>query len=248
MQELLEKLHPSAATRGDWFRNIISLRVSEDLFDDLADDADTRELLGQIELDRKPAQYEGRPVLSRPFEEAELASKVFAAIGYPFAHPTASRFSDGTWGVWYGASTLRTTVHETAYHWHRRFIQAPRDLELKNPVIGERRVFKVRCTGALLDLRPALTVEPSLADPHDWSSGQKFGRLLHNNGYPGLLTDSVRTPTPNARTIAVLRKDLLSEPRDYCYLTYRFDPATQQIRVEREKAKRWFDIAVDAFH
>lgn len=60
MQALLERLHPTAATRGDWFRNIISLLVSEDLFDDLADDAESRELLADIELEREP----GKPWLT----------------------------------------------------------------------------------------------------------------------------------------------------------------------------------------
>lgn len=242
MQALLEKLHPTAATRGDWLRNIISLRVSEDLFDDLAENAEERALLAEIELDRKPSQYRGRPGLARPFEEAELTSKVFAAIDYPFAHSTASRFSDGTWGVWYGASTLRTTVYETAYHWHRRFIRAPLDIQFCDPIEVDRRVFKVHCTGALLDLRPALNQAPALADPRDWSAAQRFGRLILENGYPGLLTLSVRTPSRNARTVAVFRRELLAHPRDICYLTYRFEPATGKIFVERKRGKRWLTI------
>lgn len=244
MRALLERLHPTAASRGDWLRNIISLRVSEDLYDDLADDEATRRLLAAVEADRKPPQYAGPPVIARPFEESELTSRVFAAIGYPFAHPNASRFSDGTWGVWYGASTLRTSVYETAFHWHRRFIRAPRDLEFNAPVTAQRRVFRVRCRAALLDLRPALADNPGLADPDDWSPAQAFGRLVHRDRYPGLLTRSVRTPAPNARVVAVFQQAVLTHPRDVCYLTYRYEPDTGEIAVERTPGREWFRYRV----
>lgn len=241
---MLERLHPTAASRGDWLRNIISLRVSEDLYDDLADDEATRRLLAAVEADRKPPQYAGQPVISRPFEESGLTDRVFAAIGHPFSHPNASRFSDGTWGVWYGASTLRTSVYETAFHWHRRFIHAPRDLQIEGPVTTQRRVFRVRCRAALLDLRPALAANPGLADPDDWSPAQDFGRLVHRNRYPGLLTRSVRTPSPTARVVAVFQQAVLTHPRDVCYLSYRFEPDTGTIAVERTPGREWFRYRV----
>lgn len=243
MATLLERLHPTAATRGDWLRNIISLRVSEDLYDDLADDEATRQLLAAVEADRKPPQYGQRPVLARPFEESELTDRVFAAIGYPFAHPNASRFSDGTWGVWYGASTLRTAVYETAYHWHRRFIRAPMDIAMDEPVTVQRRVFRVRCRAALLDLRPILRDHPGLVDPDDWAPGQDFGRRVHRNGYPGLLTRSVRSPAPNARCVAVFRRAVLEDPRDVCFLDYRYEPDDDAIVVERSPGREWFRYA-----
>lgn len=245
MGGLLERLHPTAATRADWLRNIISLRVSEDLYDDLADDAPTRELLAAVEADRKPSQYERQPVLARPFEESTLTHRVFTAIGYSFAHPNASRFSDGTWGVWYGAATLRTAVYETAYHWHRRFIRAPMDLPADEAVTVERRVFRVRCRAALLDLRPALKDHPELADPGDWAPAQAFGRRVRENRYPGLLTRSVRTPTPTARVVAVFQRAVLADPRDVCYLTYRYEPGSGEIAVERTRGKEWFRYRLD---
>ncbi len=245
MPDVLERLHPTAATRGDWLRNIISLRVSEDLYDDLADDGPTRRLLAAIETDRKPSRYTARPVVARPFEESGLTSRVFAAIGYPFAHPNASRFSDGTWGVWYGASTLRTSVYETAYHWHRRFIRAPVDLPADEPVTVDRRVFRVRCRAALLDLRPALKDHPGLVDPDDWTPAQAFGRRVRENRYPGLLTRSVRTPVPTARVVAVFQQAVLTNPRDVCYLTYGYEPDSGEITVQRTAGREWFRYRLD---
>jgi hypothetical protein len=73
----------------------------------------------QVEDEVKPPPYQSRtPVIHRPFEDAQW----FNAIGWPFKHWQASRFSDGTFGVWYGCDTVETSVYETAYHWFSGFL------------------------------------------------------------------------------------------------------------------------------
>ena len=63
------------------------------------------------------------------------------------------------------ALEIETTVYETLYHW-RRFIQDSYP-NLEHEVVGERRVFQVRCEAILIDLRAA--VEPRLVDRNDYS-------------------------------------------------------------------------------
>ena len=58
-------------------------------------------LAQQVESAVKPLQYHSpTPVIHRPFEEAEW----FNAIGWPFQHWQSSRYSDGSFGVWYAAT------------------------------------------------------------------------------------------------------------------------------------------------
>jgi hypothetical protein len=78
-------------------RNIVSLRESRNLFDDLSGDPAEQALAQQVEIAVKPLHYHSpTPVIHRPFEEAEW----FNAIGWPFQHWQSSRYSDGSFGVW----------------------------------------------------------------------------------------------------------------------------------------------------
>jgi len=132
--------------RGDLVRNIKGIRVSQDLFDDLAQDAADREVAIAAEgATRIPS---AAPLVTRPFDYG-------AVVTYPFApyNWQATRYSDGLeYGVWYGALELETTVHETVYHWHRFVTDS---FSTQQEIVGERRVFQVRCEAILIDLRQA---------------------------------------------------------------------------------------------
>jgi hypothetical protein len=195
--------------RGDLMRNIKGIRVSQDLFDDLARDAG----------------------------DSDVA--IAAEITYPFAphnwHTT--RYSDGLeYGVWYGALAIETTVYETLYHWHRFVTDS---FSTDKEIIGERRVFQVRCEAILIDLRAA--AEPRLIDRHDYSLTHQLGRYLWRRAQSGLLAPSARGPGTCA---AIFRPEALSEVRDVCFLTYRLTGNTAT--VERSPGDTWLRITIPA--
>jgi hypothetical protein len=214
-------------------RNIVSLRVTQDLFDDLTDDADEQALATAVEMAAKPPEYQvAPPVVHRPFEE----TKWFQAIGFPFEHWSASRFSAGAYGVWYGAWTIPGTVYETAYHW-RHGLLADAEGFLQTGVAIERKVYWVRCDAALVDLRPALAAYPALVHPSDYTLTQQVGARLHHEGHPGLVTRSARC----ADTLgAIFTPRVLSAPRTACFLTYTL--TDQGVSVARERGREWFRI------
>jgi hypothetical protein len=108
-----------ADVHQDVARNIVSPHRSQHLFDDLSDDPAEWLLSQRLEEEVKPPPYRScTPVIDRPFEDAAW----FNAITWPFKHWQASRFSDGSYGVWYGSESVETTVHESAYHWFRGLI------------------------------------------------------------------------------------------------------------------------------
>jgi hypothetical protein len=96
-------------SRGDWHRNIVSLRASIDIFQELVDDPAAVSVLMEHEMATKPTR-EYQPIISRPFDDAATYDPIATAIQWPFDHPAASRYSAGAYGVWYGARTLATTV------------------------------------------------------------------------------------------------------------------------------------------
>jgi len=218
--------------RGDLVRNIKGIRVSQDLFDDLAQDPLDRAVAIAAESATRIASP--APLITRPFDYGTV-------ITYPFVPQNwhATRYSDGMrYGVWYGALELETTVRETLYHWHR-FVND--SFPLDREIVGERRVFQVRCEAILIDLRSAN--EPRLVERDDYSFTQQLGAYLSQRAQSGLLAPSARGPGTAA---AILRAEALSEVRDLCYLTYRMNPMQGVAVVERTPGETWLRINIPA--
>jgi len=222
----------------DVVRNIVSLRQSQDLFDDLTDDPAAWRLAQKVEDEVKPPPYRSRtPLIDRPFEDAEW----FNAIAWPFKNWQASRFSDGTYGVWYGSESVETTVYESAYHWYKGLLS---DAGYERQVVmAERKVYMVACGAALLDFRKASHKHADLLHPSDYAFCQSVGARIHREGHPGLLTQSVRRPA--GENLAIFNPGVLSNPRCTCQLTYRLDG--QQIMVEKQLGVQWLILDVANF-
>jgi len=230
LEQLIREVVPFA---GDLVRNIKGLRVSQDLFDDLARDAADRDVAIAAEsATRLPSPA---PLISRPFDYGSV-------ITYPFVphNSQATRYSDGlAYGVWYGALELDTTVYETAYHWHRFVMDSFGALD--RAIAGERRVFTVRCNAILIDLRAA--AEPRLTDRRDYAFTWQLGRYLWERSQSGLLARSARAAGTSA---AVFRPEALSDVRDLCYLTYRMNPSEDRVLVERTPGLPWLELRPSA--
>lgn len=216
---------------SDVYRNIVSLRRSRSLFDDLSSDPRDQQAATRCELRSKPVEYRSeRRIIDRPWEEALHRQ----TIDYPFEHAQPSRFSNGEFGVWYGARSIETTVHETVYHW-LRFL---RDAALDQPgVIAHRRVHCVACDSHLLDLRPLAGRWPVLVS-NDYTDTQRIGRTAYDKRLPGLLSQSARDR--DGEVIAAFTPDILSHPRTSCHLTYRM--AESNVRVERARNQRYMTV------
>ena len=228
---MFEKLLRQVADfRGDLLRNIKGIRVSQDLFDDLArDEKDRAVAIAAESANHRPS---ASPLITRPFDYGTV-------ITYPFVPQNwhATRYSDGLrYGVWYGALELETTVRETLYHWHRFVTDS---FNLDREIVGERRVFQVRCEAILIDLREAK--EPRLVDRNDYGFTQQLSSYLSQRAQSGLLAPSARGPGSAA---AILRPEVLSEVRDVCYLTYRINPSHGHAVVERTPGQSWLEIPV----
>lgn len=219
---------------GDLARNVVTVRESQDLFDDLSDDPAEQAVATSAELAAKPPEYNVTPpIVHRPFEEAAW----FSAIGFPFENWNASRFSAGNYGIWYGANTIEGTVHETVYHW-RNGLLADAEGFLQPGVSIERKVYWVRCDAALVDLRPAIADYPALVHRSNYALTQQVGARFHREGHPGLVTRSARCEDTIA---AIFTPRVLSDPRSACFLTYIL--TEEGVSVERERGSEWFRIA-----
>ena len=223
----------TADFNGQPYRNITSLRDSEDLFDDLADgDEDASAIAAEAEMRVKDYLILRPPeIIHRSFHYTR------SIIDYPFKNEPYlfTRFGDGTYGVWYGSLEMKTTVFETGFH----MIKAELAVEgLDEVVVRERAVYRVRCRAILIDLRgKQKSFAKLLAD--DYGFTQQIGRRMNKEGHPGILVPSARIKGTN---LVIFNPDVLSDPRLHCYLTYFFDPLTRNIRVERSVGRTWLKV------
>lgn len=201
------------------FRNITSLRVSADLFDDLVSDAPGQAAAQAADMRMRPW----------PTGVIERGLKYSEAIGYPFSSEgcMASRFGDGSLRVWYGALDAATSVAETCWH---QLQQLRAVAGIDAPVTRYRAMYQVRARGLFLDLRGKEAQHPELLDD-DYAATQAIAKHVAAQGLPGLLYPSARWP--DGSCLAAFRAEPLSDPVLLYYLTYRIDAAAGTVTIER---------------
>lgn len=212
--------------QDDFFRNIKTIQNTQNVYDDLSDKPADWEAANQLEMNSKPKQYISESLIHKPFDEAIF----FNAIAFPFTTNNwrASRYSNGSYGVWYGAREFETTIFETVHHW-KKFLAASNFDNHHLPILGERQVFKVKCDALLYDFSDKIKDEPLLIHPEDYSFTQKIGEYLQQQGHPGLISASARC---QGQIAAIFTAKILSDPRVYCYLRYCFEPGSQLTEIE----------------
>ncbi len=208
-------------------RNIVSLRYTTSLFDELTD--------GDPQLEDVAIAAEMRVKADIPPGQIERGMHYSTAIAYPFETEPflSSRYGDGRYGVWYGSMERVTSICETAHHmiWQESNLE-----DLDEVVIRERAIYAVRCRALLIDLSEKHAAFPDLVS-EDYGMTQQTGRRVRQEGHPGLLAPSARRRGGVNAVIFTAR--VLSAPKFKCYLTYHYDPATKTVDVEREPGKHY---------
>ena len=135
-----------------------------------------------------------------------------------FTHlnPQGSRFSDGSYGVFYCARQRDTAIAETRYH-AARFMAATRE----PPMRLQMRLYTVDAKGRVTALRKASQAEPRIVDPDNYGYTQAIGRTLRAEGALGILYPSVRHP--RGQCLAALRTALLKNCLHAAYLEYTWN-------------------------
>lgn len=124
-----------------------------------------------------------------------------------FTHlnPEGSRFSDGTFGVYYGAREMETAVAERALH-------AARFLARTGEPAGEvdMRTYVARIDAELVELRGyGRRRRNDLMAPESYADSQAFARARRDEGAGGIVYDSVRHP--GGQCAAIFRPRLVRD-------------------------------------
>lgn len=205
----------------DVFRNIVSLRESQDLFDDLTG--------GNTSTSAIAIEAEARVKANIPLGLISRGFHYTIAITYPFEHEPylKTRYGNGAYGVWYGALALDTTINETAFH----MVKEESGIEGNTgSIYRERAVYLIHCKALLIDLSGKETEYPDLVG-QDYGFTQQVGERIRREGHPGLLAPSARHKS--GINLVSFSPSILSDHRMHCYLTYICDPVRRIVTVER---------------
>jgi hypothetical protein len=135
-----------------------------------------------------------------------------------FTHvsPEGSRFSNGTYGVFYAAQRESAAISETRFH-RERFMRATKEARCEL----DMRVLAVTVKASLHDLRGMREIMPDVYRPDDYTASQLLGGALRAGGSSGVVYDSVRHE--GGKCIGAFRPRLLSHCRDMKHLRYVWD-------------------------
>lgn len=207
-------------TNVEWkpcYRIIPSLYRPQSLFERVSSPRDLQSIL-ELEALTNPSL---RDIANNiPFIQLEdrVTGPCASLILMPFVVPntTGSRFSDGSYGVFYAAKDVATAIAETTYH-RERFLSMASSRKME---VG-MRLYSVDLKGELHDLRGRREQRPSLHRQDSYIASQVLGKSLSTTSSNGILYDSDRRE--EGECVAVFRARVLSNARPEQHLSFVWD-------------------------
>lgn len=180
------------------------------------------ELMGplwELEAATNPRLLQETGDLSLVCPEDRVSGQGAGIVMAAFTHiGRRSRFSDGSYGVYYAGRSLETAIHETVHH--RQIICADARL---GPAEFSMRVWVGSVKKYLYDIRGGTyrALHDSNPRPEDHPTAQAFGRQLREQDAWGLVYSSVRHV--GGECIAALRPPAVSLPSQGAHLVYAWN-------------------------
>jgi hypothetical protein len=202
-----------------------------DLFERIADPTDLEAIyeLESLTNDRLRNKVgELQLVASHDRISGPGTSSIMAAFTH--LNPTGSRFSDGTYGVFYAADSLDTAIAETRYH-RELFLQATSE----PPMELDMRVLLADLHQQLHDIRGRHQALSEVYALDDYSAAQALGKRLRTQNSWGIAYDSVRHS--GGECAAVFRPAALRNCRQERHLCYVWN-GTRINRIYRKSSLR----------
>jgi hypothetical protein len=165
----------------------------------------------------------GEIALVAPEERVTGPGAGYVMASFTHLNPKGSRFSDGSFGVYYAASALATAVAETVFHFEtvaRDSADPPRSEDMRVLLGSISDPFED--VGALADDERM----PILA-PDSYAASQAYARRLRESGVNGVVYPSVRAS--GGECIGAFRPRAVGLPRQERHLKYRWNGS----RVDR---------------
>ncbi len=206
------------------YRLIPSRYPTVGLYDAIADPADL-DVVFAVEALANPRIRDEIGELTLVPKEERLSGPGATPVMAAFTHlnPEGSRFSDGTYGVYYAAHSLETAIAEVSYHrgvFLRRTQEPAIDIDM--------RLITASVEAELHDLLAAegdaagnSDRYASVLDPDDYGPSQSLGRRLRAARSWGIRYPSVRHP--RGECVGIFRPRALRHAKAAAHLALHWD-------------------------
>lgn len=176
---------------------------------------DDFEALAELEGLTNPRLREELRALSQVPRSRWVSGPGTTPIMAAFTHlnPEGSRFSDGSFGVFYAAREIETALRETVFH-RERFLARTRE----PPMQVQMRCYATVLDCRLHDIRGGFS---ALHDPADYTASQHAARALRAANSNGIVYDSVRNP--GGHCAAVFWPDCVAPCKQAGHYAYCWD-------------------------
>ena len=184
------------------------------MFEDVADPADL-DAVYAIEALTNDRVRQDAGLLQLVPPQDRVSGPGTSAIMAAFTHlnPDGSRFTDGSYGVFYVGRDLDTAIAETRHH-RAAFMAATHEPAQEL----DMRVYAIDLDARLHDIRSLRDTRPDLYDPEDHTASRSLARALRDQGADGIAYASVRQQ--GGECAAVFRPRLLANCRQERHLCY----------------------------
>jgi hypothetical protein len=191
------------------------------LFEDILDPAELQMsyALESLTNDRLAEEV---GLISRVAPEDRVSGHGSTPVMAAFTHiGKVSRFTDGTFGIYYAASSQSAAIAETSFH-QERFLAATNEPDVELTM----RTYVNRVVKPMHDIRSGFANlhDP---DPANYSPAQAFAKKLREEKSWGLLYNSVRANGDEC--IAAFRPPAVSIPVQGKHIRYVWEARSQKI-------------------
>jgi hypothetical protein len=193
------------------YRIIPSTFPTINFFEELVDD-DEIETLFEIEslTNERIRQEVGDIFAVAPSDRVSGAGASVVMAAFTHIHKP-SRFTDGTFGIYYAGMTIETAIKETVFQ-REIFLKATNEAACEIAM----RVYEGKITKPFYDVRsPAFK---NLHHASDFAESQLFGKQLKHSNAWGLIYNSVRHA--GGQCMAAFRPPAISIPKPITHLKY----------------------------
>ncbi|PCJ31348.1 MAG: hypothetical protein COA99_17315 [Moraxellaceae bacterium] len=141
---------------------------------------------------------------------ASILMAAFTHTGYP------SRFTDGSYGIYYAARDLNTAIRETIYH-RERFLNATKESSCEL----DMRVYIGKVNKPLTDIRFNEYAHLTQPSNGNYTESQAFGSTQKKTNGWGIIYPSARNP--GGECLAIMRPPAATIPIQSAHLSYHWN-------------------------
>ena len=216
--------------RVEWlkyFRIIRTAYPQIELFEDVQQNPADWESVIESKYEEDATFWNSAGILSNVPPTRRVGGSGASWVMSPFVHNSPSRFSNGSYGIFYAGNSEQVAIDETIYHHERQMSDF-------QAVPNRTSDFQLLVGSIATELHDVDHV-PGTRDPDDYNLSQQAGMELRNAGSDGVTWRRLRHTA--GRCIGVYWPDVVTIPVATARYSYHWDGARVDLIMNQDTRK-----------